>query len=155
MLQANAKVLADHTGEHVHLSPWIEITQRRIDAFADATGDSQWIHTDPDRAAAESPFGSTIAHGYLLLSLYPQLRGLVDESTPAYAGVSSVINYGINKCRFLAPVKAGDRVRGNTMLSDCKEAKGGVLVTETFTLEIDGQERPAFIAEVLIFLQGE
>lgn len=147
--------LDQHTGEEVHASPWIEITQQRIDTFADATGDSQWIHTDPVRAEAESPYGTTIAHGYLLLSLYPQLRGLVDESTPAYAGVQSVINYGINKCRFLAPVKVGDRVRGTTMLTDFKEAKGGVLVTETFTLEIDGQERPAFIAEVLIFLQSK
>ena len=114
---ANAlESLQSRVGQEVHLSDWLEITQSQIDAFAAATGDHQWIHVDPERAARESPWRSTIAHGYLTLSLYPALRGLVDESRPFFPGVQRVINYGLDKLRFPNAVKAGSRVRARCVL---------------------------------------
>ena len=104
-------------GQEVHLSDWLAITQQRIDAFADATSDHQWIHVDPARAAAESPWGTTIAHGYLTLSLYPMMRGLVVGETAIYPGVRQVINYGLDKLRFPNAVKVGSRIRVRCVLT--------------------------------------
>jgi acyl dehydratase len=137
-------------GQEIHASDWLEITQARIDAFAAATGDSQWIHTDPVRAARESPWKTTIAHGYLTLSLYPLLRGLVDESTPLFPGVSRVINYGLDKLRFPNAVRSGSRVRARCLLLKVEDVPGGLQMTEQYTVEIDGETKPACVAEAIM-----
>lgn len=137
-------------GREVHVSDWLPITQERVNRFADATGDHQWIHTDPERAAAESPFGGAIAHGFLLLSLYPALRDLVDPERPAYPGTRAVLNYGSNRCRFTAPVQVGQRVRARIQVQSVEPAGGGFQVVEEFRLEAEGSERPACVAEVIL-----
>lgn len=139
-------------GQTLMVSDWMDIDQGRINAFAEATGDFQWIHIDAERAGRESPYGTTIAHGYLTLSLYPLLRQLVDEETPAYPGVKNVINYGLNKVRFPNAVRVGSRVRGHFKLHDVTEVSGGLQIVEIFTVEVDGQEKPACIAEAIMRL---
>jgi acyl dehydratase len=125
-------------------SSWLEITQDRIDGFADATDDHQWIHVDPERAA-EGPFGTTIAHGYLTLSL------LVPFSYELLAveGVKMGINYGLNRVRFPAPVPVGSRLRARFRLEDVSEVDGGVQVTANATVEREGQEKPVCAAELV------
>ena len=134
--------IGDEGGAGEQLSDWFEIDQKRIDTFADATGDHQWIHVDADRAAA-GPFGSTIAHGYLTLSLLaPMMMGLIElEGSPM------VINYGLDRVRFLNPVKVGGRVRGHCRLSAVAPTPQGVRVTTTVTVEIEGVDRPALVAD--------
>jgi acyl dehydratase len=152
---ALAEVLTDlqaRTGETIHESDWLTVTQELIDLFANATGDKQWIHIDPKRAEAESPYGKTIAHGYLTLSLYPMLRGLVDESTPIFPGVKNVINYGINKLRFTNAVKVGSKIRAVCTLVAAEEVKNSIQLTELYTVEINGEERPACVAECIMRL---
>jgi acyl dehydratase len=130
------------TGERLGYSDWLEIDQRRIDLFAEATGDHQWIHVDP-RQAASGPFGTTIAHGYLTLSLLPVLTPqimLVD-------GITMAINYGTDKVRFPAPVPVGSRLRATGVVSEVKEAGGGLQVTLVVTVEREGQEKPVCVAE--------
>ncbi len=144
--------LKGRIGQETHLSPWLEITQQRVDAFASATGDHQWIHVDPARAAAESPYGGTIAHGYLSLSLYPMLRGLVDARQPVYPGVRNVINYGINKLRFPNAVRVGARIRARSSLVAVDEIEGGLQITETYTVEVEGAAKPACVAELVMRL---
>jgi acyl dehydratase len=124
---------------------WREVTQEAIDDFARATGDRQWIHTDPARARLESPFGRTIAHGYLSLSLVPALLFEMLE----VRGVSLVVNYGANRVRFPAPVPVGSRVRLSAQLSGAEEVPGGVQVTVAATIEIEGSPKPAMAAELL------
>ena len=143
--------LQERVGQEVHLSDWLTVTQQRIDAFADATSDHQWIHVDPARAAAESPWGSTIAHGYLTLSLYPMMRGLV-ASQPIYPGVRQVINYGLEKLRFPNAVKVDSRIRVRSVLNRVEEVAGGVQTTEQATFEIDGETKPACIAQAIMRL---
>ena len=143
-------MLQGKIGQEIHASDWLEITQQRIDAFAAATGDQQWIHTDPVRAARESPWKTTIAHGYLTLSLYPLLRGLVDESTPLFPGVSRVINYGLDKLRFPNAVRSGSRVRARCVLLKVEDVPGGLQMTEQYTVEIDGETKPACVAEAIM-----
>jgi acyl dehydratase len=143
--------LEERVGQEVHLSDWLTISQARINAFADATSDHQWIHVDPARAAAESPWGSTIAHGYLTLSLYPMMRGLVAER-PIYPGVRQVINYGLEKLRFPNAVKVDHRIRVRSVLNKVEEVPGGVQTTERATFEIDGEAKPACIAEAIMRL---
>jgi acyl dehydratase len=125
-------------------SEWQEIRQERIDAFADATGDHQWIHVDPERAAA-GPFGGTIAHGFLTLSLLPQatfeLMHVEDART--------AINYGLNKVRFPAPVPVGSRIRTTFRLVDVSEVEGGVQVVTAATVEREGSEKPVCVAETV------
>ena len=152
---ALADVLADLNGKlntEVHTSDWLTVTQELVDMFANATGDHQWIHIDPKRAEADSPYRTTIAHGYLTLSLYPQLRGLVDESTPVYPGVTNVINYGLNKLRFTNAVKVGSRIRAHCELLAAEQVKDSIQITERYTVEIDGEERPACVAECIMRL---
>jgi len=152
---ALAEVLSDlqsRIGEDVHVSDWMTITQEVIDMFANATGDKQWIHVDEQRAKSESPYGSTIAHGYLTLSLYPLLRGLVDADKPIFPGVKNVINYGINKLRFTNAVKVNSKIRARCTLIAAEEIKNSVQLTEKYTVEIDGQERPACVAECIMRL---
>jgi len=146
------ELLRGRIGQEVHVSDWLTITQQRIDAFADATSDHQWIHVDPVRAAAESPWGTTIAHGYLTLSLYPMMRGLVSVDSPIYPGVRQVINYGLDKLRFPNAVKVDSRIRTRCVLSKVEEVTGGVQTTEQATFEIDGQAKPACIAEAIMRL---
>lgn len=139
-------------GQEIHLSDWLVVDQAMIDDFAAATRDRQWIHVDPKRAAAESPYRKTIAHGYLTLALYPLLRGLVDERKPIFPGVQRVINYGINKLRFPNAVVAGSRVRARCKLVAADEAKGSLQLVEEYTVEIEGQDRPACVAECVMRL---
>lgn len=151
MSQAQAlQQLQARLGSEVHVSQWLQVTQDRVDAFAQATGDRQWIHVDRARAARESPYRGTIAHGYLTLSLYPMLRGLVDEAAPLYPGVRSVINYGINKLRFPNAVKVGAKVRARCTLAAVEEVQGALQVTETCTIEIENEAKPACVAELVM-----
>ncbi|MCC5793616.1 MAG: MaoC family dehydratase [Chromatiales bacterium] len=144
--------LQSQVGQEVHVSEWLTIDQPMIDAFGSATGDRQWIHTDPERAKAQSPYGATIAHGYLTLSLYPLLRGLVDEGQPLAPGVERVINYGINKLRFPNAVPSGSRVRARCRLVSAEEVKGSIELVEEYTVEVEGQQRPACVAECVMRL---
>jgi acyl dehydratase len=142
--------LQARVGQQIHLSDWFDVTQERINAFAEATGDHQWIHVDRERAARESPWKTTIAHGYLTLSLYPLLRGLVDATQPLFPGVKQVINYGLDKLRFPNAVKSGSRVRARCVLLKVEEVAGGLQMTEQYTVEIDGQPKPACVAEAIM-----
>jgi len=132
-------------GEHLGYSDWHGIEQERIDRFADATGDHQWIHVDPERASRESPFGTTIAHGYLTLSLIPWLMGEV----VSYEGVKMGVNYGCNKVRFPAPVKVGSRVRAGAELVSVEDVPGGVQLVNRVTIEVEGAEKPSCVAETV------
>lgn len=131
-------------GEHVGYSDWLEITQERIDAFADATGDHQWIHVDPERAA-QGPYGTTIAHGYLTLSLIPVLGNQVME----IRGFRMMINYGSDRVRFPAPVPVGSRIRAGVQLTSLERTPPGARLTSTVTVEVEGGERPAVVAETV------
>jgi len=142
--------LQAQVGREVHVSDWYEVTQARINAFADATGDHQWIHVDPERAARESPWKATIAHGYLTLSLYPMLRGLVAADRPLFEGVRQVINYGLDKLRFPSAVVAGSRIRAHCVLQKVEPVSGGLQLTEQYTVEIEGQPKPACVAEAIM-----
>jgi acyl dehydratase len=125
-------------------SSWIDVTQERIDAFAEATGDHQWIHVDRERAAA-GPFGGTIGHGYLTLSLLPAMSYEVVPRQEAGMGV----NYGLNRVRFPAPVPSGSRVRGTFRVDAVDEFDGGLQVTMTATVELEGGAKPVCVAEVV------
>ncbi|USU14070.1 MaoC family dehydratase [Sphingomonadaceae bacterium OTU29THOMA1] len=128
------------------VSDWVEVTQATIDTFADATGDHQFIHVDP-AAAAQTPFGGTIAHGFLTLSLMPLLASKVPDA-PRLAGVKMGVNYGGNKVRFLTPVRSGSRIRGHFKLIEFDEKRPGQFQQiNEFTVEIEGQSKPAMIAE--------
>ena len=144
--------LQARVGQEIHCSDWLEITQERVDAFADATGDHQWIHVDRERAARESPWKATIAHGYLTLALYPMLRGLVGSDATAYTGARQVINYGLDKLRFPSAVVVGSRVRARCTLLKVEPVTGGLQVSEQYTVEIEGQPKPACVAEAIMRL---
>lgn len=136
--------LLDATGQDLGCSDWVEVDQNRIDLFADATGDHQWIHVDPERAA-QGPYGSTIAHGYLTLSLanlfLPQIMQVQNTSMG--------VNYGCEKVRFPAAVPVGSRVRGHGQITSAEEVKGGVQVVVRMTIEIEGGERPACVIDTI------
>jgi acyl dehydratase len=144
--------LSRRIGEEVHVSDWFEVTQQRINAFADATGDHQWIHVDVARAERDSPWKSTIAHGYLTLSLYPMLRGLVATGQPPYPGVKQAVNYGLDRLRFPNAVRVGSRIRAHCTLLAVEEVPGGLQVKEQYTVEIDGESKPACVAEAIMRL---
>ena len=144
--------LQAQVGQEIHVSDWLDITQDMVNAFGQATGDMQWIHTNPERAKTDSPYGGTIAHGYFTLSLYPQLRNLVDESSPIFPGVKNVINYGLNKLRFPAAVPVGSRIRARCELVSAEEVKNSIELIEKYTVEVEGQDRPACIAEAVMRL---
>jgi acyl dehydratase len=129
-------------GRHLGHSDWVPITQAQVDAFADATGDHQWIHVDPERAARESPFGGPIAHGFLTLSLLPMLVPQILETRGFRMGV----NYGTEKVRFPSPVPVGARVRAGATLDSATAFEGGVQLTVTVTVEVEGQDKPAMVA---------
>lgn len=144
-MQDTLQRLQDLVGTEIGVSDWLQIDQSRIDAFADATLDHQWIHVDPERAA-QGPFGTTIAHGFLTLSLTVHLMSQIelDMGEPKMA-----INYGLDRVRFTAPVPTGSRIRGRVDLVSVDEAGGGIQVKRKVTVEIEGEERPAMIAESL------
>lgn len=139
--------IAASSGTELGVSSWIEIHQDRIDMFADATGDRQWIHVDPERAA-DGPFGATIAHGYLTLSLLPFLGAQVY----AFAGDRARVNYGLNRVRFMAPVRVGSKVRNRVEVLEVRDIEKGQQVTLQHTVEIKGSEKPACIAETVTLL---
>ena len=151
-LEAALAEFTPKIGAVLHVSPWITMTQERIDRFADATGDHQWIHVDPERAKAESPFGTTIAHGYLVLSLYPALRGRAGRNVPPFPGVTRTINYGLNRLRFPTPVRAGVRLRGRFELVGAVERDGALQLVERFIAELESGGKPACVAEIVRLL---
>jgi len=135
-------------GERFGPSSWIEIPQEKIDAFAEATGDHQWIHVDPERARAEGPYGGTIAHGALTLSLCTAFLTEIVQ----VRGVTHVVNVGFDRVRFRAPVPVGSRLRGTAKLLDSRRMTGGVRTSVQVTAEIEGERRPACVAvQVLAF----
>ena len=136
-------------GQEVAVTDWITVTQQQIDLFAQATGDHQWIHVDPERAAA-GPYGSTIAHGYLTLSLLPALGATIFDID----GVRMKINYGMNKVRFPAPVPVGSKIRCGARLESLERTFKGANLITTYTIEIDGAQRPALVAETIRVLVG-
>jgi acyl dehydratase len=139
--------LKQAVGEHLGHSDWHTVTQEKVDLFADATGDHQWIHVDPDRAKA-GPFGGTIAHGYMTLSLLPMLN----QQIYRIDGLTMGINYGTNKVRFPSPVPVGSRVRAGTEILEVNpNAQGAQAVVRT-TIEVEGGEKPACVAESVVVL---
>ena len=134
-------------GENLGYTEWLEITQERVDTFAEATGDFQWIHVDPEKAK-DGPFGGTIAHGYLTLSLIPIFSvELFSLDTPG-----AKLNYGSNKVRFMNPVRVGKRIRATATVTKFEEIKSGRQLTVSYTIEIEGEEKPAMIAETITLL---
>jgi acyl dehydratase len=139
--------LAALAGEELGTSDWLEIDQDRVNRFADATGDHQWIHVDVERAAA-GPFGGTIAHGYLTLALVPFLGSQVFSlETPG-----AKVNYGVNKVRFPSPVRVGSRIRSRVTLGQVTDIPAGRLLTLRHTIEIEGEDKPACVAEAVVLL---
>jgi acyl dehydratase len=138
-------------GKELGPTEWLEVDQERIDRFAEATGDHQWIHVDPERAA-EGPFGTTIAHGFLTLSMLTHLAAGASAAPPdpaKFEGILMGINYGFNKVRFVSPVKVGSRIRARAVTANA-ELKGNMVeVTRNFTVEIEGEDKPALVAEWL------
>ncbi len=133
-------------GQEVALSDWVEITQQRVNTFADATGDHQWIHVDVERARRESPFGGTIAHGFLTLSLLPGML----ENALLMSDVKMVVNYGLNKLRFPAPVPVGSRLRARLSLQAVADIEGGAQCEWLATIELEGSAKPACVAELVL-----
>jgi acyl dehydratase len=138
--------LASYAGKEVAISDWLEVSQERIDQFAEASEDRQWIHIDRERAARESPFETTIAHGFLTLSLLSVLARLA----LSVGGVRMGINYGLNRVRFVSPVPAGARIRGRFTLATVEEIKDGVQSTWNVTVEREGSDKPCCVAEWLV-----
>jgi len=134
-------------GSELGTGEWLTIDQERVDAFADVTGDHQWIHVDPERAAS-GPFGTTVAHGYLTLSLVPALtQGVVVFETPG-----AKLNYGLERVRFPSPVPVGSRVRAHVTLREATRTDRGLRVVLSTTVEIEGSDRPACVAETVVLL---
>jgi acyl dehydratase len=144
VLEQPADLLA-LVGQSLGTTDWIEVTQQQVDLFADATGDRQWIHTDAERAA-KGPFKGTIAHGYLTLSLTPAVIAQVLEIRE----VTAALNYGLNKVRFPAPVRVGSQVRAAVTVASAQQKTSGVESVFKLTYEIDGQARPACVADVIV-----
>ena len=132
-------------GQEVAVSDWVEISQERVNLFAEATGDHQWIHLDVERSRKESPYGGTIAHGFLTLSMLPLLMG----STIRMLDVKMSVNYGLNKVRFPAPVPVGSRIRGRITLLSVEDIPGGAQMIWNVTMEREGGEKPVCVAETI------
>lgn len=137
--------LKSMVGQTMGASDWVEITQDQVQQFADATGDHQWIHCDPQRARRESPYGTTVAHGFFTLSLGPVLAQQIFTIEGAKMGV----NYGLNRVRFPSAVKVGARVRMVSQLVDVKECQGGATLTYKQTFEVEGEDKPCCVAEMM------
>lgn len=139
-------VLRARVGDEIAVSGWLEVTQERIQQFADATGDHQWIHLDTARAAAESPFKTTIAHGFLTLSL---LSALVRDALH-FIGLRLAVNYGLNRVRFVTPVPAGSRIRAHLVPGSVDDVKGGIQVIWNVTIEREHADKPCCVAEWIV-----
>lgn len=144
----NAAALTQYVGKELGTSEWLTIDQPMIDAFAHATGDLNWIHIDVERAKKEMPGGKTIAHGYLTLSLIPKLSKTVYQIQQRGKG----FNYGADRIRFTSPVQVGSRIRLKETLKDAQQTDGGTRLTFTCTIEIEGSDRPAMVADTIVFL---
>jgi acyl dehydratase len=140
MADAKARV-----GQEIGVSEWMLIDQQRVNAFAEVTGDQQWIHVDVERAKRESPFGGPIAHGYLTVSLLAKFA----QECIAVDGIKLAVNYGLNRVRFAAPVKVGSRVRARFVLASVEDIAGGAQMVWQATIEIEGGEKPACVAEMV------
>jgi acyl dehydratase len=139
--------LTEAIGEELGTSEWLEVDQERVNAFADATGDHQWIHVDVERANA-GPFGAPIAHGYLTLSLIPQFTPQIfSVETPG-----AKLNYGVNKVRFPNPVKVGSRIRATATIAEVTDIPAGKQMVTRYVVEIDGEDKPACVAETVVLL---
>jgi acyl dehydratase len=148
MIQTRFAGIADaktRIGEEIAVAEWLEIDQARVNAFADATGDHQWIHVDAERARRESPFGGPIAHGFLTLSLLAKFAG----ECIAVDGVRLAVNYGLNRVRFASPVRVGARIRARFVLGAVDDIPGGAQIVWQATVEIEGGAKPACVAEML------
>lgn len=146
MIDIDVRTIGGRVGEEIAVSDWLEVTQARIDQFAEATGDHQWIHVDPVRAAAELPSKTTIAHGFLTLSL---LSTLIRDSIH-FTGLRMAINYGLNRVRFVSPVPSGSRIRALITLQSVNAVSGGFQVTWQVTVERDGGDKPACVADWIV-----
>jgi len=136
-------------GQELGVSDWVQITQEDVNKFAEVTGDDQWIHVDPERAA-QTPLGGTIVHGYFTLSLLPKFA----YETYTIEGISFAMNYGSDKVRFLSPVPTGSKLRCRSELSSIEDRNGGLLMKVTSTIEIEGSDKPACVAETLTIVFG-
>lgn len=132
-------------GHHLGYSDWLEVTQERVNQFAEATGDFQWIHVDVERAAKESPYGGTIAHGYLTMSL----SNMLVPTIVRYEGFSLAVNYGADRVRFPAPVPVGARIRAGVELTEVTDVAGGIQTKAVVTIEVEGSDKPACVVESL------
>ncbi len=154
----NAKVIAfyqdwqSRIGREVFVGDWMTIDQSRIDHFADVTGDRQWIHTDPERARSESPFGGTIAHGFLVLSLLPELTDTVNPEKPPYPEARMVVNCGLDQVRFPHPVRTGSRIRARTTLISMTASKRSIEMVNRIQVEVEGSSRTVCVADTLLRL---
>ena len=147
--------LKNKIGKEVYVGEWMTMSQNRINSFAHATEDLQWIHVDPERAKRESPFGDTVAHGYLILSLIPRLMNTMSgEGAPVVPDpdVKMAVNYGLNRVRFMAPVKVNSRIRARNTIKEVQEIAGGLQIVNVFTIDIEGQDKPACVAETVLRL---
>ena len=142
---ATLEELRGAAGRHLGWTDWVDITQERVNLFADATGDHQWIHVDPERATKESPFGGPIAHGYLTLSLGPKLMPEILRVD----GIKMGVNYGCEKVRFPSPVPVGSHLRLGVTLTAAEDVPGGVQITQEFVFEVEGASKPSCVAEVI------
>jgi acyl dehydratase len=143
---ANLEAMKTEVGNEVAVSNWVEISQQRIDLFADATGDHQWIHTDTERAQSESPYGGTVAHGFLTLSLLPALLVNALHMVDMKMG----LNYGLNKVRFPAPVPVGSRVRARLTIQSIEDIAGGAQIVWGVVIEREGGDKPVCVAEFVM-----
>jgi acyl dehydratase len=139
--------LQGQIGAEIHVGEWVTVDQDRVSAFADATGDHQWIHLDAERAERESPYGAPVAHGFLTLSMLPMLTSPGTGAAPRYPGVKLVVNYGLNRVRFPAPVRVGARIRARTTMKEVSEVSGGLQLVRVVTIDIEGGQKPACVAE--------
>lgn len=144
---ATLEELKSLAGQEVAVSDWIEVSQEQVNRFADATGDHQWIHVDVERAARELPFGGTVAHGFLTLALLPRLLG---SAISLGADVKMLLNYGLNRVRFPAPLPVGRSVRGVIVLRSVEDIPGGAQLAWEITVECEGSEKPVCVAEFLV-----
>lgn len=145
-------ILRPKLGQEIHVGEWLLIDQDRIDQFAAVTGDEQWIHVDPERAAQNSPYGATVAHGFLTLALLPYLTqsNHPDYFQENYPGMRLRVNMGVNKVRFPAPVVVGSQLRARTVMQSAEQVGESVQLIYSFTIEIEGQDKPACVAESVV-----
>ena len=147
--QAVLTQLRAQVGLEIHVSDWVVVDQERIDRFAEATGDHQWIHVDVARAKRESPYRAPVAHGFLTLSLIPMLSSSGGTGQPRHPGVKLSVNYGLNRVRFPAPVKVGSRIRARTVLKEVVEVADALQLIREVTIEVEGGQKPACVAETV------